>query len=157
MEIRKLTVEDYEAAVCLYRQLDVLHTENRPDYFAVRQDVFPRDAYMQVIAEKECLMLGCFSDEELIATVRASLWKDNGIVPGISFVCLDNIIVKQEFRHRGIARMLFDRVEQWAAELGATRLELHVWNFNKNAMAFYRSMGMSPQRHVLEKTIVRKY
>ena len=56
----------------------------------------------------------------------------------------------------GIAKKLFLEVENWAREKGAVRLELHVWDFNRDAMALYTAMGMTPQRYVLEKKLEGK-
>ena len=33
--------------------------------------------------------------------------------------------------------------EEWAAQRGAAGLELHVWEFNAEAIAFYRRQGYS--------------
>jgi len=40
-----------------------------------------------------------------------------------------------------------------AKEKGAVRIDLMVWNFNKDAIEFYKSMGMDVQRFVLEKQL----
>jgi len=36
---------------------------------------------------------------------------------------------------------------------GAVCLDLHTWNFNKNAIAMYQAMGMTPQSYVFEKKL----
>ena len=56
-------------------------------------------------------------------------------------------------RRRGIAAGLFAEVETWAREQGAVRLDLHTWDFNRDAIALYRSVGMTPQRYVMEKRL----
>ena len=75
------------------------------------------------------------------------------MVKGIKTVCLDNIYVLPDHRRHGIAKELFRRVEAWAKDQGAVRLDLHTWGFNKNAIALYRLMGMTPQRYVFEKML----
>jgi len=44
-------------------------------------------------------------------------------------------------------------MEQKAKELGATRIDLMVWEFNESAQELYRSLGMTPQRYILEKLL----
>ena len=98
-------------------------------------------------------MLGAFTEETLIGTVRATLWHQSGMIQGVKTVCLDNIYVEPSYRRRGIAAMLYSAVESWARENGAVRLELHTWDFNKGAIAMYKAMGMTPQRYVFEKKL----
>ena len=41
-------------------------------------------------------------------------------------------------------------VESIAKNIGAKRIDLTVWQFNKTAMNFYKSLGMKTQRKILE-------
>ncbi len=155
MELRKLTEADYEAMLELYYQLDLLHTEARPDYFIprTREEVFPREHYLAGIADPECLFLGVFDSGHLVGTLRATLWQDSGMIKGRKTVCLDNIFVVPSHRRNGVAGRLYQACEDWARHIGALRLELHAWDFNRDALAAYKSWGLRPQRHVLEKQL----
>ena len=62
-------------------------------------------------------------------------------------------MVAEKFRRRGIAKELFAAAEKTAKEKGAVRLDLMVWNFNEDAIGFYKAMGMDVQRFVLEKQL----
>ena len=98
--------------------------------------------------------LGAFDEpDNMIGLVRATLWKESGMVKTVKVVCLDDVYVVPEYRRDGIATKLFEAVEQWAREQGAARLELHTWDFNQGAIALYRAMGMTPQRYVFEKKL----
>lgn len=153
MTIRNLTDADYSAVLELYAELDRIHYETRPDYFGKRECAYPKDAYDQCLADADTLMLGAFEDGKILGTVRATLWNKSGMIEGIKTVCLDNIYILPEARRRGIAKALFLTVEEWAKAQGAVRLDLHVWDFNKNALALYQAMGMDFQYHVMEKKL----
>ena len=155
MEIRKLKDSDYEMVIELYRELDELHVQTRPDCFVHREkdEIYPRDAFLHNLSHPGVLQLGAFENEQLVGVVRASLWEESGMVKDIKTVCLDNIYVLPAWRRKGIAAKLFTEVELWAKEQGALRLDLHVWDFNKNAIAMYQAMGMTPQRYVFEKKL----
>lgn len=153
MEIRKLTEQDYEAFFALYQELDKMHIQARPDYFAQREDIYPRDAYLHNLQYPDCVDLGAFQGEQLIGIAGATLWNESGMIKGLKTVCLDNIYVLPEYRRRGIAAKLFEQVENWAREREAVRLDLHTWEFNQGAIALYREMGMVPQRYVFEKKL----
>ena len=155
MTIRNLVASDYEQVIELYKKLDELHTQARPDFFLHRDatQVYPKDDYIHNLGYPGGLELGAFDGEQLLGIVRATLWEESGMVKGIRTVCLDNIYVLPSHRRHGIAKQLFREVESWAKNQGAVRLDLHTWDFNKDAIAMYRAMGMTPQRYVFEKIL----
>ncbi|MGL4774042.1 MAG: GNAT family N-acetyltransferase, partial [Clostridium sp.] len=63
---------------------------------------------------------------------------------------MEVLCVSAHFRGRGYGRKLFSYVSKLANEMGATRLDLMVWGFNKEALKFYEELGMKPQRYILE-------
>lgn len=155
MEIRKLKESDYDEMIVLYKQLDTFHADARPDCFIHRDEekIYPRDAFIHNLSYPGGLELGAFEDGKLVGVVRTTLWEKSGMVKGVKTVCLDDIYVLPDYRRRGVATKLFSEVERWAKDQGAIRLELHTWDFNKNAIAMYEAMGMTPQRHVFEKKL----
>ena len=155
MEIRKLTQSDYGMVLELYKELDEMHVQSRPDCFVHRdkEKIYPRDAYNQNLAHPDVLQLGAFDGELLAGVVRATLWEESGMVKDIKTVCLDNIYVLPACRRKGVASKLFSEVELWAKEQGAIRLDLWTWDFNKDAIAMYQAMGMTPQQYVFEKKL----
>jgi len=155
MEIRKMIESDYDMVIELYRELDEMHVQARPDYF-VRRDkekIYPRDAFIQNLSYPGGLDLGAFENEQLVGIASATLWEESGMVKDVKTVCLDNIYVLPDHRRKGVATKLFTEVELWAKEKGAIRLDLFTWDFNKDAIAMYQAMGMTPQRHVFEKKL----
>lgn len=155
MIIRKLLESDYDQVIALYTQLDAFHVQSRPDCFVPRaQDkIYPWDAFVHNLAYPGGLELGAFDNDRLVAFVRATLWEESNMRKDLKTVCLDDIYALPTYRRRGIAAKLFAQVEAWAKEQGAIRLELHTWDFNKDAIAMYEAMGMTPQRYVFEKKL----
>ncbi len=155
MEIRKLIESDYDMVIELYKELDKMHVQARPDYFVHRDEdkIYPKDAFVHNLSYPGGLELGAFENEQLVGVVSATLWEESGMVKDVKTVCLDNIFVLPTHRRKGIATKLFADVELWAKEQGAVRLDLHTWDFNKNAIAMYQAMGMTPQRYVFEKKL----
>ncbi|MCM1189142.1 MAG: GNAT family N-acetyltransferase [Muribaculaceae bacterium] len=155
MEIRKLMESDYDKVIELYKELDEIYVQARPDYFVCRDKdkIYPKDAFIHNLALPGNIELGAFDAEQIVGFVRATLWKESGMVKDVKTVCLDDIYVSPTYRRRGIATKLFTEVETWAKEQGAVRLDLHTWDFNKGAIAMYQAMGMTPQRYVFEKKL----
>lgn len=156
MEIRILTPEDYSPFLAMMEKVDALHAQARPDCYLARkgEECFPRGAYDSWMGSPDGLLLGAFEDGRMIGTSKAALWTESGMVPGIRWVCLDNIYVEEDCRRRGVAKALYARTEAWAREIGAVRMELYVWDFNRSAIAAYHSWGFVPQQYVLEKKLI---
>ena len=155
MEIRKLIESDYDMVLQLYKQLDEKHVHARPDYFVHRDEdkIYPKDAFIHNLSYPGGLELGAFVEGQLVGVVGATLWEESGMRKDLKTVCLDNIYVLPDHRRKAVATKLFAEVEAWAKEQGAIRLDLHTWDFNKNAIALYQAMGMTPQRYVFEKKL----
>ena len=104
MIIRKLTPADYHGMLVLYRELDQFHVDARPDFFVRQEDVFPQEAFEANMINPECLMLGAFDEpDNMVGLVRATLWKESGMVKTVKVVCLDDVYVVPEYRRDGIA------------------------------------------------------
>ena len=153
MIIRDLTDNDYSGVLSLYEKLDQLHTDARPDCCLNRDCAYPKKDYNDCLRDADTLMMGAFENGEILGTVRATLWNESGMIKGVKTACLDNIYVLPEYRRKGIAKALFAEVESWARARDAVRLDLHVWDFNEDALALYQAMGMDFQRHVMEKKL----
>lgn len=152
MEIRKLIESDYDIVIELYKELDEMHVQARPDCFEHRdkEKIYPKDAFLHNLSYPGSLELGAFENGQLVGIARATLWEE---IKDVRTVCLDNIYVLPSHRRNGVATRLFAEVELWAKEQGAIRLDLYTWDFNKGAIAMYQAMGMTPQRHVFEKKL----
>ena len=55
----------------------------------------------------------------------------------------------KEYRRRGIAHSLIERVKEETQKRGLSKIELDVWAFNDAAM-FYEAEGFKPFRTFLE-------
>ena len=151
MFIRNLVAEDYPAFSELYTKLDEYHVEMRPEDH-IHRGAYPKDAFLHNLDYPDGMQMGAFdADGKMVGFVEATLWNKCGMREDVKSVCLDNIYILPEYRRMGIAARLFSEVESWSRERGAVRLELHTWDFNKDAIAMYTAMGMTPQRYVFEK------
>ena len=57
--------------------------------------------------------------------------------------------VDETCRRKGIARELMTFIRREAAEKGFRHLELDMWEFNQNALAFYEAMGFQTIRRYM--------
>ncbi len=64
---------------------------------------------------------------------------------------MDNIVVKQQHRRRGIASQLLEVAEQYALMKGATVIELNTLSMNKDALKLYYKLGFSAESVTMSK------
>jgi ribosomal protein S18 acetylase RimI-like enzyme len=57
------------------------------------------------------------------------------------YAVIDNVVVKKKFRRAGVGRALVEKAHEWAVAEGADSIELNVWEFNREAIEFYRTLG----------------
>ncbi|WP_346962231.1 GNAT family N-acetyltransferase [Clostridium sp.] len=64
--------------------------------------------------------------------------------------CRDDFCVKASKQKKGIGRLLFEYIVDYAKTEEALSLQLIVWEFNKDAIKFYESLGMSVRNRRME-------
>lgn len=128
--IRKAAAGDVTAMLALIRELaeyekaplEVTNTADR-----MLQDGFgERPSYFAQVAEVNGIVVGV-----ALFYPAYSTWKGK-------YIYLDDIIVTQEFRGKGIGKLLFDAVGAFARETEANLLRWHVLEWNEPAINFYR-------------------
>ena len=69
------------------------------------------------------------------------------------FLEIDEIGVDPDCRRQGAGSAMMHFIEAYAKEKGYSRIELNMWAFNEEALAFYEAAGFSTYRRYLEKSI----
>jgi len=142
--IRKATAEDYEALCELIDEVDALHRNHLPRLFREPDGpVREEDYYLGLIADEKVGLFVAVAGKRLAGFIHVVILDAPSypiIVPR-RFANVDNLGVKPELRHNGIGRMLMDAAQEWAIAKGATSIELSVYEFNAEALAFYRQLG----------------
>ena len=133
MNIHPLIPEDYPVIDSYMQELHDLHVQGRPDLFIPASHIYSEADFREITTDGNHIALA-MTDDHFIAYV-------------------DDMFVHPSYRGQKIATTLFHEMEQKAKELGATRIDLMVWEFNESAQELYRSLGMTPQRYILEKLL----
>lgn len=66
---------------------------------------------------------------------------------------IDQLVVDNDFRGKGIAKLLISKVTDIAIEEKCKRIELCCWKFNSNANEMYKHLGFDEQRTIFERKI----
>jgi len=128
--IRRAGEADLPAVLALIRELAAY--ERAPEEVTISIDDLRRDgfgeqpAFEALVAEDEGQVVGM-----ALSFLSYSTWK------GLCLY-LEDIIVREPYRRRGIGTRLFEAVIRRAGELGARRLMWQVLHWNMPAFVFYR-------------------
>ena len=133
--VRKATAADMPAALMLIHEL--ADFEKAPDavtntVVAMVEDGFGSNPIFGCyVAEIENRVVGI-----AIYYVKYSTWNGKGLY-------LDDLIVTEEHRGKGIGKKLFDVYMQEAKRIGANMLHWQVLDWNSRAIKFYERLGAS--------------
>ena len=100
-----------------------------------------------LVAELENEIVGiCFSNIKEIS--------NNKIMKDRKFLHIENICIDKKHQKKGIGKKLYNQIIQLAKEKNIKNIELMVWEFNENAIKFYKNLGMSIKNLKFQKELL---
>jgi ribosomal protein S18 acetylase RimI-like enzyme len=142
--IRAARAEDYGALCELFESVDALHRSRFPSWFQRPEGPARDEEYiLRQIEEPDARLYIAEAEGQIVGFVSAFV-RDTPSVPILvprRFAFVDNLFVREDLRRAGIGRALMTQVEQWALAQEASEMELTVYEFNIDAIEFYRGLG----------------
>lgn len=152
--IREAIKSDFINIKAMVIEVHKLHVENRPDvYLDIDKPLDERDFYELVNSNyRKVFVVEDTITRELLAysIVRIILNDNSKILVHKKVVFIDEFCVKSNFRRQGIGKMLFNYIVKYSEKEGASSLQLAVWEFNREAIIFYDSLGMMTSNRKME-------
>ncbi|MBM3644768.1 MAG: GNAT family N-acetyltransferase [Alphaproteobacteria bacterium] len=153
--IRAGRVDEEEALCALFGELDAFHAASRPELF--RSFDGPARSRAQIetwIAGPDSTILvaeaGDLVGLSLIIPRAASPFA--GAVPR-RIAVIDNLVVRADWRDRGIGEALLEASVAWARAHGSSHVELGVHAVNRHARRFYERHGFATSVHWMMRAI----
>lgn len=138
---RSAPTEILDALVQLHRELDQQEIEvaKLPPVNVLEGYTGWFDSIEKCLDEVD--VYGAFIDEQLVGFISYRTYKTyRGIIGGVSY-----LYVTQEHRRKGVARKLWDTVEEFfRVKYNVHYVTLDVYVTNTDAINFYESIGFSP-------------
>ncbi len=153
--IRKATIEDFESVNDIVREVHNIHFEARPDVYNDILNPLNYEYFTEVIAENNHEIFVMEIDDEIVAysIIKKVKAQDIPILKPVTYIYIDDIAVKSTSRGFGYGKVLFQYILSYAEKTKVVSVQLNVWEFNKEAIAFYESVGMSTRNRRMEINI----
>lgn len=153
VDIRYARLRDYKNICSISNELNIYHVKNRPDIYREERKAIYKSYFNELLKDEDIEVLVVTLDEKIVgyATVRYIDLKNIDLLKDRYYAYIDEICIKKAFRRQGLGKILFEYIYNLVKNKGADTLELGVWSFNKDALEFYRSMGMTEKNIRMEK------
>lgn len=151
MEIKEIKLEEFDE---VYKELVNLEFENEQIHFPnkiinienTKQIIKPIREY---IKENKAYVFLARDNEEIIGYI----WCYPRMFFDESRIYINSLIVKSEYRDKGIGKCLLDKAEEKAKELKCDAIYLSAATFNEGAVKFYSRNNYISERVQLVKRI----
>ena len=151
MTVHPVTAADIPRMICLLRQVGGVHHDLRPDLFRQGAQKYGEAALEELLRDPDRPIFGAYREGTLVGycfCIRQSVQGDP-VLRDRRTLYIDDLCVDEGCRRQGIAKALSDCAVAYAREEGFDAVTLNVWEGN-SAEAFYRKMGMTTQKTVME-------
>jgi len=153
--IREACLSDFNAIYNLENQIFYMHLNARPDMIKPKKEPFGRDYFENCLNDEKVKIFIFEENGEILGHCMTRQWEydNHHMFYDMKILEINDLCVDEKARGKNIGRQLFNRAKEYAKEIGAIRLELTVWGFNKNARKFYEHLGMSERTIRMEMII----
>ena len=150
--IRNAVAEDCIRIRPLQKEIAELHRAGRPDLFREAPRYFQQEAFDQRLKDSNHTVL--IAEKDGIVVGYAFGWiisyKNHDTYLNFHAFYIDDICVLKRYQRMGIGKMLFEHCVETAKIHGCKKIDLGVWTFNQDAIAFYESCGMRERARRME-------
>ena len=155
MTVRFARENELERVNELRKQVNDLHVAGRPDIFkpgfskelADHIDTIRNDPDQKiVVCEREGVICG-------FAVLHHIRKPENPFMFERDFLDIDEFCVDEVQRRTGVATEMIAFIRSYAKTQGFDRIELNMWEFNGDALAFYEAVGFTTYRRYMEMRI----
>ena len=150
--IRRAEAADYREACGLWAEADGLHAQEHSDRFrSTDQSARSRGLFDAHLGDAEQALSVAEVDGEVVGLVRVQAFERLEVpdVPALAprrFAMVQELVVAEAHRRRGIGTRLMREAERWARDRGVTEVGLSVYEFNQAALRLYHRLGYSTDR-----------
>lgn len=153
MKIRMAEDKDIERINDLLEQVCLVHHKGRPDLFKYGAKKYTEDELKEILHNDKTPVLAAVDDNDSLMGYAFCIFQqhiDNNILTDIKTLYIDDLCVDEKLRGQHVGKALYEAALDFAKKNGCYNVTLNVWSCNKNALKFYESCGLKPQKIGME-------
>lgn len=150
MDIRKAKEKDILQINKLFWELDTDAIKHQPEHF--KRGERTEDYLMEIINNQKSDFLVAALGDEIVgfSLLYEKEVKGLSLLIPCKYAYLQDFIVKEEYRNRGIGTRLLETSKLWAKERNLEYLRLSVFPKNDSGVRFYKRHGLLEQMLTME-------
>ena len=126
----------------------------RPDIYVDTEELLTREEYQKILESDEYVAVGAKAGEKLVGAVidkkKGNTGKPHARKRIIHFILM--LFTLWRITEEEVWENSFTPVwKHWTKKEKLKRIDLKVWSFNREAYAFYKSLGLEIQCCIMEK------
>lgn len=136
-------------------EVQALHYHMYPDLFKPYNEAEIIAAFVDFLKDENLKAFVAYLDDMPAGYVLflPRLYAENAFKYAHRAVYIDQILVLQQYRGRGVGKMLMDKVYEYAVQQGISRIELDHWERNSDAAIFFSQAGFLYGKKMMYKTL----
>ena len=150
MIFRKATINDIDAINRLFYELDTGAIIMRPEHFQRGVRSFEYLAGIINDEKSDFILVVDGGDIVGFSLLFERATPDISLLVPCKFAYIQDFVVTEEYRKKGVGAALMEQSKQWAQERSMDYLRLSVLWENKNAQRFYAHHGLSEKLITME-------
>lgn len=152
MEIRFAEAKDVAGILALLRQVGQVHHQGRPDIFRRGAQKYGASQVLAMLDSSKTPILVAVEDEKVLGYgfCQVKIYENDPVIADHTEVYIDDLCVDENCRGKGIGKKIYNEILRYAKMRKASVVTLNVWCCNENAMRFYESLGLKPQKIGME-------
>lgn len=153
MNIRIATLEDIKEIKRLLDKLNESSVELLPNFFKISK--VKNKEVLKIIEDRNSDFVLAIEDEKVIGVgeIYFKETKDEPVLVKNTYVYIQNLIVDERFRNKGVGKELIDGIKNWGLKRNAKHFRLSVIPSNYSAIGFYENEGFEAFMHSMEMKV----
>ncbi|MBQ6568791.1 MAG: GNAT family N-acetyltransferase [Clostridia bacterium] len=152
MSVRFAKFEELGRVNELRRQVNELHAEGKPEIFKKGFGKELSDYIFEIFDDPQKEIIVCEREGKIcgFAVLNHIIKPENPFMYERRFLDIDEFCVDEDERRKKVGAEMIDFVRQYAKDRGFDRIELNMWEFNRDALEFYEAQGFATYRRYME-------
>ena len=154
--VRNAELKDIPRILELLVQVDMVHHIARPDLFKGPATKYNAEEIGALLADAGKPVFVFEDDDGTVQGHAFCIAKQvvgDSVLTDIKTLYVDDICVDEKARGKHVGTALYEYVKSYAKENGFYNITLNVWEGNPGAIAFYKAMGLKPQKICMEEIL----